>query len=96
MLFAIRALDKPGATGLRDRLRPAHLDHMARIADAILLAGPLLSDDGETMIGSLIVADFADRAALDAWLAGEPFFQGGLYAEIAIRRFRKALPAAPN
>jgi len=48
MLFAIQAFDKPGAAGLRDQLRPAHLEHMARIADAIRIAGPQLSDDGAT------------------------------------------------
>jgi uncharacterized protein YciI len=94
MLFAIQAFDKPGAAGLRDQLRPAHLEHMARIADAIRIAGPQLSDDGATMIGSLIIADFTDRAALDAWLADEPFVQGGLYAEVRIQRFRKVFPAA--
>jgi uncharacterized protein YciI len=94
MLFAIHAFDKADAGDLRDRLRPAHLDHIAAIADAILLAGPLLSDDGATMVGSLIVADFADRAALDAWLGDEPFVRGGLYADVRIRRFRKVLPAA--
>lgn len=94
MLFAIHAFDKPDAGDLRDRLRPAHLDHIGMIADAILLAGPLLSDDGSMMVGSLIVADFADRAALDAWLAEEPFVRGGLYDDIRIRRFRKVLPSA--
>ena len=41
-------------------------------------AGPLLDDAG-AMAGSLLVIDFADRAAALAWLAAEPFTRAGVY-----------------
>lgn len=92
MLFAIYAQDKQGMVETRLALRPPHLDYMATIASNIHFAGPLLDDTGTLMIGSLIIADFTDRAALDAWLAAEPFCCGGLFATVTIRPLLKTWP----
>ena len=65
---------------------------MAKVADRLAAAGPLFADDGTTMIGSLLIADFPDRAALDAWLRDEPFTQQGVYASVSIRPFLNVWP----
>ena len=52
----------------RQRVRPEHKAYLAQVADRIAFAGPLLHDDGDTMLGSLLVIDFASRDALQAWL----------------------------
>jgi hypothetical protein len=51
MIHVLVLMDRPGAADLRARVRPEHKAYLARVADRIAFAGPLLADDGETMIG---------------------------------------------
>lgn len=92
MLYAITLIDAPGTTELRLRERPAHKAYLAPLADRIAFAGPLLADDGVAMVGSLLVIDFADRAAVQAWLANEPFTVAGVYATTAVHVFKNLWP----
>jgi uncharacterized protein len=92
MLYAIRLLDKPAAHALRDQVRPAHKAHLGAVAERIAFAGPLTHDDGATMIGSLLVIDFASREAAQAWLADEPFTRAGLYASTEVHAFVNLWP----
>lgn len=92
MLFCLHCFDHPGTTELRLKHRPAHKAHLAKIADQIAFAGPLLADDGVTMIGSLVVFDFPNRAAVEAWLAEEPFTQNGVYANQSLTVYDNLWP----
>ena len=92
MQFAVYCLDKPGHTQVRADNRPAHVDFLTKHNDHIILAGPMLSDDGQSMIGSLLVMDFADRAALDRFLADDPYAKAGLFQSVAVKSFRKSFP----
>ena len=92
MLFVLHLLDRPESAELRQRLRPEHKAYLALVAERIAFAGPLLRDDGETMIGSLLVIDFASRDAVQAWLADEPFTRAGLYAQTRIHAFANLWP----
>lgn len=40
MLFTIINKDKPGTADIRQGNRPAHLDYLNGLGDAVLLAGP--------------------------------------------------------
>lgn len=84
--------DRPDSAALRARVRPEHKAYLAQVAERIAFAGPLLADDAETMLGSLLVIDFADRAAALAWLAQEPFTRAGLYATTQVHVFRNLWP----
>lgn len=44
------------------------------------------------MVGSLLIVDFVDRAALDTWLEGEPFKQQGVYHSVTVRPFLNLWP----
>lgn len=44
------------------------------------------------MIGSLLVLEVADRAALDSFLADDPYAKAGLFQSVAVKRFRKVFP----
>ncbi|MDO9356244.1 MAG: YciI family protein [Solirubrobacteraceae bacterium] len=88
MLFAFHLIDRPDGAALRQRVRPEHKAYLAQVADRIAFAGPLLDDDGETMLGSLLVIDFPDRAAAFAWQLDEPFTRAGLYASSQVHVFR--------
>ena len=92
MLFAFHLIDRPNAGELRQRVRPEHKDYLATVADRLAFAGPLLADDGQTMVGSLLVIDFADRATALAWLSAEPFTRAGLYASSQVHVFRNLWP----
>ena len=93
MLFHIRCIDKPGRSDLRAGTRAEHLEFMGNFMDQVIIAGPTLSDDGETMTGSVILIEVPDRAAAEAFCADDPYFQAGLFESVVIRRFRKVLPA---
>ena len=66
----------------------AQADTVVKIA----FAGPLLANDGQAMRGSLLVIDFADRAAALAWLEHEPFTRAGLYGESQVHAFTNLWP----
>ena len=84
MLFAIHALDTPVSLDKRMALRPEHREYLGAIRERTAFSGPLMDDDGKTMVGSLMVMDFPDRRAVEAWLASEPFNKGGLFASVAV------------
>jgi uncharacterized protein YciI len=71
-MFMVLCKDKPGHQQTRLDNRPAHVEFLKGLGAKVTMAGPLLSDDGQSMIGSLLVLDFAERADLDAALAADP------------------------
>ncbi len=93
MLFAIICTDKPGRTALRGEVRPQHLAYLGQHMDQVFAVGPLQSDDGEAMIGSILILDFDDRAAAETFAAGDPYARAGLFESVVIRRWKKVIPA---
>ena len=92
MIYVFHLHDRPDGAALRQRVRPEHKAYLGAVADRIAFAGPLLDDDGVTMIGSLLAIEFSDRAAAQAWLAAEPFTRAGLYAGVEIHAFANLWP----
>ena len=92
MIYIFTLMDKPDGLALRQRIRPEHKAYLAAMADRIAFAGPLTSDDGQTMIGSMLAIDFESRDAAHAWLSGEPFTAAGLYASTSIHAFVNLWP----
>lgn len=88
MHFSIYCHDKPGALEVRLSNRDDHLAYIREPSLPILAAGPLLSDDGQDMIGSLIVIEAGDLAAAQAWAANDPYAKAGLFADVKIKPFR--------
>jgi uncharacterized protein len=52
--------------------------------DGIILGGPLLSEDGAGWVGSALLVQLGDRAAVEAMLAGAPYVRAGLYTSLEI------------
>ena len=92
MLYVFHLLDREGAGELRQRMRPEHKAYLAAVADRIACAGPLLAEDGQTMIGSLLVIDFEDRAAAERWQAAEPFTRAGVYGQVSVLPYLNLWP----
>ena len=90
MIFAILLMDKPGTAELRMQVRPEHRAYLAKMSDRMAFAGPLTSEDGQTIVGSLLAIDFPSRADVDAWLKDEPFTKAGVYEQPMIHVFNNS------
>jgi uncharacterized protein YciI len=94
MPFAIYCLDKPNSGAVRMAARPDHLAYLVGFEDKIVFAGPLLADDHQTMIGSLLILDLPDRAAAEKFSSGDPYRKAGLFQTVSITAWRKTYPKA--
>ncbi|MCR5173028.1 MAG: YciI family protein [Oscillospiraceae bacterium] len=83
MQFLIRAYDGPDMLARRMEVRPRHLEGMKKLGAHVVCAGGLLDDEGK-MKGSALVVDFEDRAALDAYLADEPYVAEHVWEKIEV------------
>jgi uncharacterized protein YciI len=92
MIYVLHLLDRPDGAALRQQVRPEHKAYLGAVADRVAFAGPLMDDDGVTMIGSLLAIDFESRAAAQAWLHNEPFTRAGLYARVEMHPFVNLWP----
>jgi uncharacterized protein YciI len=92
MNFVLYCVDKAGHGHIRTENRPAHVDYLKSNLERIVLAGPMLSDDGEAMLGSVLVIEAADRAAAEAFAAGDPYAKAGLFESVTIKAFKKVFP----
>jgi uncharacterized protein YciI len=90
MLFAIHALDKQGAL---DRRLANYDAHKAFLSDTsgfgvrIVMSGPLVADDGETMIGSLFIVEAEERSAVEHFNSADPFHHAGIWDRVTITGF---------
>lgn len=99
MYYAIIAQDKAGSLSARLEARPAHLERLRRLQDLgrLLLAGPHPAIDSEDpgaagFTGSLVVAEFPDLDAAQAWAADDPYVAAEVYADVTVKPFRKVFP----
>jgi hypothetical protein len=92
MQFAVFCVDKPDHQHVRQANRPAHVEFLKAMMDQLVIAGPTLTEDGSGMTGSLIVAEFPDRASVEAHFATDPYAQAGLFQSVTIIPFKKVLP----
>ena len=90
MLYAIYCVDKPNSMDVRMANRPEHIEYLKSKEGQILMGGALLTEDGEGMLGSLLVIDAADAAAARAFADGDPFAKAGLFQSVSITRWRNA------
>ncbi len=93
MLVGIMCFDKPDHVDLRMKTREEHLDWIQSPDIKLKYAGPMLTDDGEKSIGSLIIAEFEDLATARAIFAEDPYNKAGLFERVVIVPTRKVFPA---
>ncbi len=92
MYFALTCVDKPDHGPVRADNRPAHLDYLKANAERIFAAGPILSDDGERPVDSLLIMEFDGLSQARAFADGDPYAKAGLFESVTIRPWRKVLP----
>ena len=92
-LVIMRMRDPKDAEAQRRRaeLRPAHLERASSFRErGHLLVGGAILDDAGNPAGSAVIARFASRAELDAWLADDPWKRGGVWDAVEVIPFRVA------
>ncbi|MDG1097073.1 MAG: YciI family protein [Methylophilaceae bacterium] len=99
MWYAIIAEDTPNSVEKRMQARPAHLARLTALqaAGQLLLAGPFPAIDSNDpgpagFSGSLIVAEFDNLHAAQAWADADPYVAAGVYNQVSVKPFRKTLP----
>ena len=93
MLFILHCIDRPGSQALRARARLPHLEFVAAHADVFRFGGPLVGEDGAAM-GSLMILELPDRAALERHMQADPFFNAGLFQSVSVWTSRQIVPEA--
>jgi uncharacterized protein YciI len=91
MLYVAYCLDKPSHQAVRAENRPAHLEFLKAHAAQIVIAGPVMSDDGQQAVGSLLILEFENRAEVDRFLKSDPYAKAGLFASVDVRPWRKTV-----
>ncbi|UJX46682.1 YciI family protein [Xanthobacter sp. YC-JY1] len=90
MLFVIHGVDRQGALDTRLAHYEAHkafLSDTSAFGVEIVMSGPLVADDGTTMIGSLFLIEAPDRGAVEAFNAADPFKKADIWERVTITGF---------
>jgi uncharacterized protein YciI len=84
--FLVIGHGQPGADATRRALAAAQRRWFGEPGhrDGVILRGPLLSDDGAGWVGSALLVQLRDRAAVEAMLAGAPYARAGLYTSVEL------------
>lgn len=99
MYYLIYSEDVENSLPLR---KQARLDHIARLnalkdEGRLLVAGPCPAIDSEDpgeagFTGSMVVAQFADLEAAQAWADADPYVVAGVYERSVVKPYKKVLP----
>ena len=89
MHFVIHALDKPDALPTRLANYEAHKAYLAKATVKTVISGPLVAEDGETMIGSCFVVEAKSKDEVLAFHNGDPFKAAGVWEHVHINPFLK-------
>ncbi|MDQ0469902.1 YciI family protein [Labrys wisconsinensis] len=89
MHYVIHALDKPGALPTRLANYDAHKAYLAQAKVRTVISGPLVADDGETMIGSCFVVEADSKDEVLAFHDNDPFKAAGVWEHVHINPFLK-------
>ena len=94
MLFSLICHDIDDGFELRKQTRPAHLAFLG--SQTVRFAGPILSDDESTPIGSIVVIDCENFAQSKTIAAADPFNLAGLFHSVSVHPFKQVIPEASS
>lgn len=93
MLYVLICEDKKDSLDVRLANRDKHLAFIGELGDRISLAGPMLTDDGEGMVGSVLMIEADSKADIQAIADSDPYALAGLFEKVSIRPFKQVIPA---
>lgn len=88
MQFFVTCLDKADSKSVREATRNAHLAYLRENDSNVLGAGPILAEDQQSVIGSLLLIQADDAQSATVFVAGDPYFKAGLFESTQIRPWR--------
>ncbi|WP_434035008.1 YciI family protein [Cupriavidus sp. a3] len=87
MEFIIHCLDHADAQQRRLDSYDAHRAYLAAAKVRCVMCGPLMSDDGDRMIGSMFLVRAQDKRQVIDFTRGDPFQQAAVSKEVQIHPF---------
>jgi uncharacterized protein YciI len=100
MFYMIYSEDVENSLSLRLAVRDKHIERLKTLQaqGKLLLAGPCPAIDSEDpgeagFTGSLIVAEFDNLTAAQAWADQDPYINAGVYKKVTVKPYKKVLPA---
>lgn len=87
--YIIHCLDAADALPRRLRHYEEHKAYLSSAPIKILVSGPLVEDDGDTMIGSFFLVEAEARPQVEAFNASDPFARNGIWQSVQIHRLSK-------
>ena len=87
MLYAVHYLDRADAGDIRQQHREAHIAYRKGLGDRLLLAGPLLSEDGKP-VGSLVLIEAGSPEDAKAIAHSDPYAAAGLFEKILVHGYK--------
>ena len=99
MWYVIHASDREESLEARVAARPAHIERVQGLLEQgrLLVAGPMPNIDSPNpgpagFSGSTIIAEFDSLEDARQWAASDPYVDAGVYENVDVRPFIKALP----
>lgn len=91
MHYVVHCLDHPGFVEKRLENYDAHKAYLGAADITIVVSGPLLADDEETMIGSMFLLEADSLKEVEAFHKNDPFYAAGIWEKVSIRPFLKRM-----
>ena len=84
--YLVVAHDKQGAEALRSQHREAHVAYLKQSHETVQIevGGPLTADESNAA-GTFLIVRAADRAAVEKFVAGDPFAAAGIFGSVDIK-----------
>lgn len=84
---------KPDTGVLRTETKPRHDAYWEEHLGRVRFGGPILSNDGDTRLGQVLLLDVDDRETAERIVTNDPFVQVGCFESWSIHRFRLSVEA---
>ena len=89
MHFIIFGIDKAGVAEKRAEVMAAHIEYLNVSPIKNVVSGPLVSDDGENIIGSFYLIEAENRKAVEEFQKNDPLVQADIWETVEVRAFDK-------
>jgi uncharacterized protein YciI len=81
-------LDESGGIDIRNANCDAQERYLEKHGNSVMCHGPMLTDDGRSTLGSVVLLDVPDMTTARALMDDDPFYKAGCYQKITFHRWR--------
>ena len=89
MLYAVLFEDDESKSNMRPKYLPQHLEFLARHADQVTAAGPMLDPSDSSPAGGLWLVEADNPEAVEALVHEDPFWPTGLRKSVRVLHWRQ-------